>query len=349
MAITPEVIQIAQDSRERIRAMSDQQVVDLTRAWVDAWDELLPEFQDAYDDLVTKAADGTLSRSTVSRHDRLRAALDQAEAMLEELARETSEVAIRDLPGAVRDATATHAAIGQAQLPQGPAVVGVTFDRLAVGSLDAIVERTTQRIHASTRYLSDDAIVKMKSNLIRGISVGANPRRVASKMVRETEGLFNGGLTRAVAIARTEMLDAHRESTRQSGILNDDLLSGWAWHAQFDTRTCPSCLSNHGSLHPVDEFGPIDHVQGRCVRIDVTKSWKELGFNVDIPEPKSAIQDAETWFNGLDDVSKVSIMGPTRLGMLNDGKIGWKDLTHKVDNPDWRSSMQNTPIKNLIG
>lgn len=349
MAATAEVIQMAQDSRERIRQMTDQQVVDLTRAWVDAWDELLPEFEAAYDDLMAQAADGTLSRSTVSRHERLRAALDQAEAMLEELAAEVAEVTIRDIPGAVLDATTTHASIGQAQLPQGPAVVGVTFDRLAVGALDAIVERTTQRIHSSTRYLSDDAIVKMKSNLIRGISVGDNPKTVARRMVRETEGLFNGGLTRAVAISRTEMLDAHRESTRQSAGINEDLLSGWTWHCQFDTRTCPSCLVNHGSVHPIDEFGPIDHVQGRCVRIDNTKSWKELGFNVDIPEPKSVIQDAETWFNGLDDVSKVSIMGPTRLGLLNDGKIEWKDLTHKVDNADWRSSMQNTPIKNLIG
>ena len=41
MAVTEQVEQLAQLGRAQTVSLTDQQVVDLTRAWVDAWDDLV--------------------------------------------------------------------------------------------------------------------------------------------------------------------------------------------------------------------------------------------------------------------------------------------------------------------
>src|SRR3546814_11471968 len=69
------------------------------------------------------------------------------------------------------------------------------------------------------------------------------------------------------------------------------------WVAQLDRRTCPSCWSQHGSKHALDEPGPLDHQQGRCARLPVTRSWRDLGFDID--DPPSVVPDAETTFRGM--------------------------------------------------
>src|SRR5690606_2119248 len=110
---------------------------------------------------------------------------------------------------------------------------------------------------------------------------------------------------------------------------------------------CPSCLSKHGTLYPVDDFGPEDHPNGRCARIDVTKSWKELGFNIE--EPSDAFPDARAWYDGLTDDSKLSVMGATRMQLLNDGKISSKALATLRTADGWRDSYIQTPVKDLLG
>lgn len=344
MAVTDETLLIAADARRRLQQMTDAQVVELTRAWIDAWDTLAPEFQDAMVELLT-GAEVRVPYRTVARNKRLAAALRQARATLDELAARTEVIVTNDVATAVLDAVDAHVAIGTSQLPPTAAAVGVGFDRLSPGALDAIVNRTTEQIHSATRPLPADVVRLMKSELVRGVAVGDNPRETARRIVKRAEGRFNGGLARAATISRVEMLDAGREAARQAAIQNKDILRDWVWSAQLDARTCPSCLANHGTVHDIDEFGPIDHQQGRCARIDRTKTWKDLGFNIE--EPADVLPDAKAWFDNLEPDSQKAIMGPGKLKKLQDGDIGWDDLTRKVETPGWRSSMHNVPLKDL--
>lgn len=186
----------------------------------------------------------------------------------------------------------------------------------------------------------------MKRELVRGITVGDNPQRVARDLVRKAEGRFNGGLTRAMTIARTETLDAHREATKASERVNSDIIGGWEWYATLDAMTCPACLAMHGSVHDAGEPGPVGHQNCRCARLTVTKSWAELGFN-DIEEPPSLTQDPEAWFNGLTEDTQRQIMGPERLELLQSGQIKWSDLAMLQHNHGWRDSYHPTPLKRL--
>ena len=220
-----------------------------------------------------------------------------------------------------------------------------TWTRVSDAAMDAIVARTAQNITTGLTPLSDDAVAVMKRNLIRGIAVGDNPRRVARNMVRQAEKGFNRGLTRAMTIARTEILDAHRAATKAADDANKDLMVGWLWGASLDARTCPSCIAQHGRLHPVEEEGPIDHHQGRCDRIPKTKSWRELGFDID--EPEDLLQDSREWFDGLTSDTQQRIMGRDRLELLNSGEIGWDDLSTRISTDGWRDAMHVTSVRDL--
>jgi hypothetical protein len=326
--------------------MTDAQTLALTRAWVDAWDVLAPEFHTALVELLAQAKDGAVSRSVVAKNARLRDALQATRGMLDTLATQTSTVVTNDIGTAILDALDTHAALVGSQLPANTVTAGVSFTRMSPEALAAIVQRSTAQIHSATLPLPSEVEQAMKKQLIRGIAVGENPRRTASRIVDAAEGRFNGGLTRALTIARTETLDAHRAATQASEKANTDILTEWEWHAALNGRTCPSCWAKHGTRHPLSEQGPNDHQNGRCARVSVTKSWKDLGFNID--EPKDLTPDAETEFNNLTPETQRAIMGPKRLELLQSGQIKWADLSTVKHTDGWRDSFAVTPVKDLL-
>lgn len=344
MAVTAETLRIVTQLRRQLDVMTDAQTLALTKAWVEAWDVLMPEFQAALVELIG-AADGNVPYKTVAANIRLRDALRHTRQMLDELAAQTNGVVTNDLSQAVLDAVDGHAALIGSQMPPQTAGATVSFTRMSPDALAAIVERTTQQIHAATKPLPADVVRVMKRELVRGIVVGENPNRTAARIVKQAEGRFNGGLTRALTIARTETLDAHRAATKASESANKDILEEWEWHAALNARTCPSCWAKHGTRHPLDEDGPNDHQNGRCARVTITKSWRDLGFDIDEPEPLTP--DAEAVFQSLTPETQKAIMGPERLRMLQDGEISWADLSTVKHTDGWRDSHTVTPVKDL--
>src|SRR5690606_17046295 len=102
---------------------------------------------------------------------------------------------------------------------------------------------------------------------------------------------------------------------------NSDVLAGWVWQASLDRRCCPSCWAMHGRVFAADEPGPWDHPQGRCARIPKTRTWRELG--IDLDEPDDDLPDAQARFWALPHTARLAIMGPTRLELLRTGRIDW--------------------------
>lgn len=345
MAITTETLRQVDLLRRQLLQLTDAQTLALTRAWAEAWDVLLPEFELAVTELVNSAVDGKVSRAAVARSVRLKGALQQTRTLLDVLAPGSADIISNSISTAVLDAVEGHEALVRTQLPPGSTGAQVSFLRVPDEALYALVERTTQQIHSNFLPLAADVERTMKRELIRGIAAGQNPRKTAAKIVQQAEGRFNGGLTRALNISRTETLDAHRLATKASERVNKEILQEWEWNASLDARTCPSCLAKHGRRYPLEDDGPLDHQQGRCARVSVTKSWKDLGF--DIEEPPSSTPNAQDWFNSLTPATQAEIMGPTRLQLLQSGEISWGDLSSRRSASGWRDSYGVTPIKNL--
>lgn len=346
MAYNEKALAVITQRRAELDRVLGENDLTLIRAWVAAWDELSYQFEAALADLYMQAVDGRVKGTLASRNLRLREALTQAAQRLSELANDAAVTAASLAEQAALNAIQSQLDAVIAQMPDDH-VASLTrnWTRVNPEALAFIVERTSERIHSKFYPLSDEAVKAMKASLVRGIAVGDNPRRVAKDMVRRAEREFNGGLNRAMVIARTEILDAHRAAGKAAERGNEDVLKGWIWIASLDTKTCPSCIGMHGSEHPLTEDGPLDHHQGRCDRAPLTKSWKDLGF--DIEEPPSIIPDAEEWFNGLTPDSQLRIMGPTRLELLQSGDIGFKDLSTLRRTDGWRDAMHVTPVRDL--
>lgn len=350
MSINDETLRLGRKLRITLDQTTNAAVRTLTKAWVQAWDAIHDEWADAAMDLATEAHDndGWPSQATVLRHDRAARALLAANEQIALLAEE-SGVTVRDAVGRlVEDTPGWQYQIIASQYPPtlDRATLTAGFNRVDDVALQVIVERTTERITAGTLRLSQVGQYEMRRALVQGIALGANPRDTARRMVRRAEGAFNGGLTRALTIARTETLDAYRASAAEAQLANRDVLAGWTWLSQLDTRTCGSCWGMHGTEHALTEDGPNDHHQGRCARMPQTKTWAELGFT-GIDEPASLVPDATARFDALTPEEQLGVLGAGRLLAYRQG-APLSDMASLKINPGWRPSYVPTSPEYLL-
>lgn len=347
MAVTRRTLRLADQLRIVLDDRVDLAVRDLVEAWARAWEQIDTEWQLAIEQLVAASKSGRWPSPTqIAQTSRAQRALAAATREILDLTEFTGVTVIT----AARE-VAAEVAFWQSQLlaSQMPSEAGTTaelvarFDRINPLSLGAIVERTTTQIESLKQPLSRAATEAMRQALVRGVALGENPRTAARRMVRLAEQRFNGGLTRAMTIARTEILDAHRTGTAAYHFDHADVLQGWAWHAKLDTRTCPSCWAKHGTVYQLQVTGPNDHQQGRCLRLPVVKPWSALGFE-DVEEPPSLLTDARTRFAELPRRDQLKIMGPVRLQALEKGALDWSELTTRRRTRGWRDSWAPIPV-----
>jgi hypothetical protein len=337
VSVTRHTLRLIDQLRAEINRALDDDTRRLVAAWVRAWNTLNNEWRAAIDDIVAASGpDRWPNQSQILHVTRVQVALAATTTELEQLAALTQTTVVSTATALTEQQAFWEARIIASQLPAetGPArLLGDSFSDLA---LAAIVERTTQHIESRRDPLAAATQEAMRRALIRGVALGQNHRLTAQQMLRRSEQHFNGGLTRALNISRTESLDAQRTAAAAYQQQHRDVLKGWAWNSKLDSRTCPSCWAQHGRVHPLTEPGPHDHQQGRCNRVAVTKSWAELG--IAIPEPPSALPNARERFRRLPRAEQLQIMGPARLAALEDGVLDWSQLSVNITSPGWRDS-----------
>lgn len=322
-----------------LEAVVDTGQRELVRAYVDAWDLTVNDLRDALLDLAER---GELTQTQVQRSSRIASALQAIADQLDDLAAHTA-VVITDGAGQVTSIAVTaQAAIAGSQLPAaGYPLVSVNPD--VIGS---IVARTGGQITARTRPLAQAGHEAVRKALVRGASAADNPVKVARNMVRlARQGAVDLPLWRAEAIARTELNDSARAATQAWGQANSATLQGWEWLSSRSKDSCAACWSQDGSIHDLSEPGPQGHVNCRCTRMVRTKTWRELGIELDEPAGLARIS-AEDHFKTLTPAVQQQIMGPGRLKALDDG-APWSSLATEKPNTDWRPSWQVTPVRDL--
>lgn len=341
MAYTARTRRLVEKVRADLAYVTDRQVRDLVSAWVTAWNEVAPDLNTTLVDMLV--AGDQVTRSSLIRSRRLSQVLVIIANHLEDLSAAAEVRIIGDLRAVIDIAGGAQASIIDSQLPPGAEqLVDLdSWSRVDEKSIDAIVRRSTQQITSRLRPLSREADRAVRAELIRGYAAGQNPRQTAARMVARAEGRFNGGLTRAMAIARTESLDASRAGGHLGWLPHADILDGWEWHCELSQRSCPACIAMDGTRHPLDEPGPNDHVNGRCTAVSVTKSWADLGFE-GIEEPPSIRPTGAEWFAEQPVDVQRSILGPARYDAWQAGAYPVDAWARTVHNPDWRPAVQVT-------
>jgi SPP1 gp7 family putative phage head morphogenesis protein len=348
VSINEESLRLLTELRVTVQGVVDDETRALIRGWARAWDQIAAEWEAAVAEVQRLVADGQqVHAGAVRRLERAQRAAQAAHREILTLV-ERSGARITNAAGEIVDVTRTlDARLTASQLPGARTVeLTPTFTRVSDEALAAIVERTTQQVTSRAWPLADDATEAMLRELTRAVPQGLSPRDAASRMVRSVEGRFNGGLPRALTIARTEIIDAHRAAAFANQMGNTEVLTGWVWITALDERTCPACVAMHGSVHPLESPGPIGHQNCRCSRMPQTKTWRELGFDVDEPDP--LVISGEEWFLEQPESVQLQIMGAARLQALEDG-VPFDALVQRRSTPGWRDSLVPTPVGELVG
>lgn len=347
MAITRRTLRISDQIRVILDQNIDWTVIALVQAWARAWEQVAPEWEAAIEELVALTSTGKWpNRMQIARAQQARLALEAVTRAVTDLAEFTGVTVVATTREVTGEVALWQARLIASQLPEqagDTALLVARFNRVDPYAIGAIVERTVEQIESWKRPLAADATEAMRAALVRGVALGQNPKVAARRMMRIGEKRFNGGLTRALTLARTEIVDAQRSAAAAHHIEHDDVLTGWTWASKLDDRTCISCWARHGTTHDLAEPGPHDHQQGRCTRLPTTKSWAELGFT-DVEEPPSLLVDSQAKFDALPRRRQLAIMGPVRLKAYETGAIGWADLSVRRNNDGWRDSWVPAPV-----
>ena len=238
----------------------------LIAAWIVTYDQVSGELLAALDELTAANINGTVTRTQLLRSQRLQEAIRAVEAALDQITEQSGIILTSGLWEQIHATTETQVGMIASQLPRQ---IGTGTTRLLATSvvaasseqIAAMVERVTQRMTSAVRELSVEAKRAIRVELLRSISVGANPRVAARRALQRVEGQFDGGLGRALTIARTEQLDAHRAAAQTVELANQDVLAGWTWVAHLGPRTCfpagTPILTQRGAV-PIEDVKPGD-------------------------------------------------------------------------------------------
>lgn len=324
----PETLAALARQREVVGRMLATISDDVLAAWVRAWDDIERELLRIDPTLSARERRRRLEQAKRLAGGRILDAAATMNVTLTANARVMIERGLWEQPELIAT-----------QLPPG---VTVELVRPPGAEVDLMVRRTTEQITARSYALAVEATEVMNRALVLGQAAGDNPRDAARRMIQQARDGFNGGIARAQVIARTELIDIHRQAAEASQNANADVLAGWVWWAQLGPRTCPSCVDQHGKLHPLDEPGPLDHHQGRCARVPRTKTWAELGY--DVPETRPAVETGRDWFNRQPEGVQRSVLGPKRFEAWQAGDYPPDAWSVRRSATGWRPSYHVGPV-----
>jgi SPP1 gp7 family putative phage head morphogenesis protein len=236
-----------------------------------------------------------------------------------------------------------------AHLALGPAPTDVlarvtsSWDRLPTAALDLLIGRASHGgpLGALLNEIVPLAPDKVRDTLAYGVAAGKNPRVIA----REVQGAAQITRNRALVIARTEIVGAHREASTDA-MRHTNVVKTWTWLSAKDRRTCASCWAQDGSEHPLDEQ-MATHPCCRCSKVPQTLSWAELGFP-GIPDNRPVLPTGPEVFERLPEGDKLAILGPGKLDALNSGQATLQDLVRRTHSRRWGNGSREATLAEAL-
>jgi SPP1 gp7 family putative phage head morphogenesis protein len=235
-------------------------------------------------------------------------------------------------------------------LGKPPAGLVIDWNRIDRASVEAILGmvQADSPLHKLLMSISASGAQAAEDALVQGMLLGRNPREVAQDLRK----VLGTTLSRALTIARTETLRAHREATRASYQANADIVKGWVWHAALDARTCIACWVMHGTRHSINEILD-DHPNGRCAMVPETYSWAEIGARFgldlsDIPDTNPDIEPGILLFERLSPDEQRAILGPARYEAWINGKFVLTDIVGRAYSREWGSHRYAKSLAELL-
>lgn len=171
---------------------------------------------------------------------------------------------------------------------------------------------------------------------IRGTKVKGYADGLLNRPRRELATIVQTALSHTAQVARAQIREA-----------NSDIIKAVQWVSTLDTKTTEECQIRDGLRYTPDDFEPIGHsvpwgdgpgrlhFNCRSTDVPITKSWRELGLDVDdAPASTRASMDGQVagdmsfgdWLLKQSPERQDEALGPVRGQMLRDGKMQLPDF-----------------------
>lgn len=188
---------------------------------------------------------------------------------------------------------------------------------------------------------------QVEQHFLDGIAQGMNPRRIAILLNKNFTNSLGNGLTWAMTTVRTAQIKSYQLATHATYQANPDIVPAWIWHAQLDSRTCMSCIVQHGSEHPITET-LRDHHNGRCAPLPKTITFADLGL-AGVKEKREPVQRGEEWFKAQPAATQREMMGGAMYRAWKDGQVGFEELSKQYDDPVYGELIRQASLKDILG
>ena len=318
------------------------------RALTESYRAVLARLQGDLDALTTRiaaaqAAGETVGASWLNRDARFRALIADTEAEIGRYSRNAEAVIANGQRQAATAALGTSEAVMAAALGTPPPGVVATFNRLPTGAIEELVGNLGdgRPLSGLLDGLGAEASKAGRAALIEALGKGLGPRQLA----REFRLGTNESAVRALLISRTEINRAFRESTLRTLQENREVIKNWRWLAAHGKRTCLACLARDGSEWPLSKPMPT-HPACRCAIVPITKTWRELGIDIDDNRPE--IETGESWFERQDEATKRGMMGPLAFDLFQQGKITLPDFIGERTSRRWGTSTYQRSVREIM-
>ena len=181
----------------------------------------------------------------------------------------------------------------------------------------------------------------IRQGVVQGETIEQIVRRVrGTRALNYTDGVMNIGRRGAEAMVRTAV--SHTTTAARDALyqVNSDLIDCEQWVGTLDTRTCSHCMALDGKKFELGN-GPKTpaHIGCRCVRVPVTKSWRELGFDLDELDPGtrasmngqvSATENYGSWLRKQSAGVQDEALGATRGRLFRKGGLDVDRFTNRA-------------------
>jgi SPP1 gp7 family putative phage head morphogenesis protein len=220
---------------------------------------------------------------------------------------------------------------------------------------EPLIEKVINASFLDKGLLLKDAFAKFDDNLknvmineIRnGVLIGATNQQMISNMKPLFNAMTSNNLDSLVKTSVSTVVNDVRMQTYKE---NESIFKGYEHLSTLDKSTTYNCANRDGATYDLDFQGtnikgkefpfkkPPLHYRCRSVILPITKSYRELGLDIDeIPKGSRASMDGSVpetttfteWFEGKDKKFQEQYLGKGRFELFKDGKITLSQLVNQ--------------------
>lgn len=166
-----------------------------------------------------------------------------------------------------------------------------------------------------------------------------------------SDGIMQTATRNAAALVRTAVQSVSNNTRMKVYKENEDVIGSLQHVSTLDDRTSDVCKARDGlrwklNGEPIGHDFKFDqpplHWNCRSTLIPVTKTWREMGFDVDElnPAQRASMDGAvpadmtyEQWLKGKGEAFQDRVLGQEKAQMWRDGEISFRDLVDQTGRP----------------